>query len=100
MGYAKRKRQRKQLENESKSKISVVKNKISTNYPDLTIPRKWLIMDYNDFTKTYLISTVVDEKQIISCLSCKLKLEENAYYLAYKNMLNKELVIIEQFQDP
>jgi len=63
--------------------------------PDLTKPRKWLILDYNPTTNTYILTSEEDNYLIWSCLSCKTKLQENSHYIGYKNIKTKELVLVD-----
>ena len=62
--------------------------------PDLSLARQWLVHDYNETTKTYMLTTGEGKSLVLSCLSCKTKLKNDQYYLAYKNAKNKELVLV------
>lgn len=62
---------------------------------DLTKPRLWGVISYNDFTKTYLIWCEDGNTRVVSCLHCKTQLQENQAYLGYKDIKNKELILVE-----
>lgn len=68
--------------------------KKSTSEIDLTVPREWLILSYNPYTDDYLLTTMVAQNKIVSCLKCDIKLEIGSSYKGYKDISNRKLVVI------